>query len=369
MKLKKAVLLLVAMVLIAATTMSMSSCGLLFRSLLGDGDEEEAGKDSEVLDFIGSNENNESEKVDFIGGNENNYSSGESNGDDKTGEEDEVYEVIPSTEGLAFELNEDGESYTLVGIGDCESTEVVISHYNGNPVTDIASGTFQNITKLTKAIIGDSVKIIGNSAFNECSGLKDVAIGNGVNSIGYFAFSGCTSLMNLTIGNNVSQISGNAFSGCVNLMEVVIPDSVASIEGNAFSACTKLSNIHMPESVISIGANAFYNTGYYDNETNWENGVLYLGKCLIDSKSDISGNCIIKDGIINIAADAFHGREDIESITVPVSVMSIGKNAFLRYSTKATVNYAGSSTQLYKVSGVGDSRIYYCFVINYNYEK
>ena len=60
MKLKKAVLLLVAMVLIAATTMSMSSCGLLFRSLLGDGDEEEAGKDSEVLDFIGSNENNES---------------------------------------------------------------------------------------------------------------------------------------------------------------------------------------------------------------------------------------------------------------------------------------------------------------------
>ena len=41
-------------------------------------------------------------------------------------EEPEEEPLVESTAGLEFVLNEDGKGYTLVGIGTCTATEIVI---------------------------------------------------------------------------------------------------------------------------------------------------------------------------------------------------------------------------------------------------
>ena len=77
-----------------------------------------------------------------------------------------------------FELNEDGESYTITGLSeDFEGTEVVIpAEYKGKPVTSIGASAFYNCTSLTSVTFGANSQLttIGDYAFNDCYSLKDV---------------------------------------------------------------------------------------------------------------------------------------------------------------------------------------------------
>lgn len=119
------------------------------------------------------------------------------------------------------------------------------------------------------------------------------------------------------------KISGNA----------VIPSKlggcpVTRIENGAFAYCSKLTGVTIPDSITSIGEWAFNETGFYNKESNWENGVLYIGKYLIDAKETLSGKYEIKSGTKVIAARAFSGCEHLTNITIPDSVIGIDEATF-----------------------------------------
>ena len=107
-------------------------------------------------------------------------------------------------------------------------------------------------------------------------------------------------------GHTVTAIGDSAFDGCSTLTTVEIPDSVTTIGYWAFAYCGALTTVEIPDSVRSIGSNAFHITGYYNQESNWENGVLYIGNHCIDAKSDeIPGEYTIREGTITIGYEAF----------------------------------------------------------------
>ena len=129
-------------------------------------------------------------------------------------------------------------------------------------------------------------------------------------------------------GYPVTGIGEWAFENCTDLTNVKIPDSVISIGYEAFKDCTGLTNITIGKGVTSIGGCAFLNTAYYNNDLNWENDILYIGKYLIVTKEDIAGSRTVKNGTKLIADHAFSLSEGLTGITIPNSVTSIGYEAF-----------------------------------------
>ena len=129
--------------------------------------------------------------------------------------------------GLSFVINEDGESYSVRGIGTCEERDIVIpATYKNKPVTGIEPLCFQRITSINSVTIPNSVTTIGEGAFYYCNSLTNVVIPDSVTTIGLSTFSNCSKLASVTIGKGVTSIEDGVFSRC-GLKSVIILFSLA----------------------------------------------------------------------------------------------------------------------------------------------
>ncbi len=293
--------------------------------------------------------------------------------------------------------------YEVSECGILESANLVIlSSYNGLPVTSIGNSAFSKCSNLTSVTIPDSVTSIGSFAFIGCSSLMSITIPNSVTNIGEYAFVRCSSLVSVTIPNSVTSIGSSAFSNCVSLTcltvdknninyksidgnlytkdgttliqyaigktetSFTISDSVTSIGDNAFYNCSSLANIMIPNSVTRIGYNAFSYCGSLtritvdENNGNYKSidGNLYTkdGTMLIQYAIGKAETTItIPNGVTSITDSAFSDCCSLTSITIPDSVTNIGYEAF--YSCTALMSVTiGNRVESVDVSAFGNCR-------------
>lgn len=128
-------------------------------------------------------------------------------------------------------------------------------------------------------------------------------------------------------GYEVSGIGKYAFSEMSAVHSVSLPNSITNIAAYAFYNCVSLSEIEIGNAVLTIGKDAFYGTACYNNQDNWQDGVLYIGNYLISALYNRSDKYTIKNGVIAIADEAFEGKA-LSEIIIPDSVQSIGYGAF-----------------------------------------
>ena len=254
-------------------------------------------------------------------------------------------------------------------------------------IRQIYGYVFSDCTRLSEIKIPDTVTTIGLGAFYNCTSLSTVTIGSGVTSIEDNTFYKCpiTSLTNRstvtpkieyiraiydkdenkespTIGGIYTSIGEGAFMG-TGVKTVVIPANITSIGYQAFDSCDGLAEITIPGTVKRIERGAFYNCTSLSKVTI-NSGVEYIEEtafsgCPITDLDNYSGlsfnvaytsamykgepNPVIEDFYTIIDNNAFQGREELQSITIPDNIEMIGGYAFEGCSNLSTVNFGPGS--------------------------
>ena len=155
-------------------------------------------------------------------------------------------------------------------------------------------------------------------------------VGDGTVGIrGYFGYD-----TDLTVP---AEIDGYAVSTLQDIYEgdfgpknqirsLTVSEGIKKLDTGFMLWYTPLEQISLPDSIEYVGCNVFFNTGYYKNADNWENGMLYIDGCLIDA--NVSGECVVKDGTRVIGEHCFCNCRNLTSVVLPEGLRTICDYAF-----------------------------------------
>lgn len=165
---------------------------------------------------------------------------------------------------------------------------------------------------------------IGKEAFRSYRGLTTVSLGNCLKVIEDNAFEGCVELVKLGMPNSLETIKEGAFASC-GFSVVEISDGVKEIGENAFSRNSTLNSVKIGKSVTTIGRQAFSECPALTSVTLGEN--LKFIKTSAFERCTVLSDIILPSSLQVIDSRAFHSTA-LVSVSVPSSVVNIGKDAF-----------------------------------------
>ena len=176
--------------------------------------------------------------------------------------------------GLIYELNEDGNSYSVVGTDETFNSTVfeIPEKYQGKPVTKITSRVFENNQIIKEVNLPDSIVEIGVSAFASSSLEKIKLPQNESLTMGYTVFSR-SNLENITIPGSVGYVEPAMFDGCSNLKTAILEEGITGIGTDCFHG-SALESIQLPETLNHISTYSLSNTMLA--RLNIPNGVTYI---------------------------------------------------------------------------------------------
>ncbi|MBR1925776.1 MAG: leucine-rich repeat protein [Clostridia bacterium] len=278
-----------------------------------------------------------------------------------------------------------------------------VSFENGSNCQSIGDNAFVNCGGFTSITIPASVTSIGDYAFglntHMASNLQTVTFEENSNcqSIGANAFNWCFDLINITFpkslttlqtlgyygigssvqtitfqeGIEITSIPNDFANGRSTLQSVTIPASVTLIGDNAFYGCGGLTTITIPANVISIGETAFQDCSNLAEVINYSEFLIiekgattngYVGYYATNVVNNYQvhyaleddeiiavkyvgtdSNITLRNDCTQIEANAFSGCLNIQSVTIPASVKSIGSSAFGECENLHTVTFETES--------------------------
>lgn len=230
-----------------------------------------------------------------------------------------------SLESVQFPDEVNNSSNTGIRFNRCTSLKSVdLSNVH---TLNLSSDVFRECTSLESVTLNNTFTMIGRQTFYNCSSLKEIDLLNTKATIGEQAFTGCTSLERVLGANNIKTVGSDAFGDCKSLTQISFGESLLGIGEGAFINCTKLTDISLPSTAVGIGVNAFKNTALINDTSRYENGALYIEKCLIATQPDIT-SLSVKSDTLTIGGSAFAERKSLTDVTLPEGLVKIGGESF-----------------------------------------
>lgn len=272
-----------------------------------------------------------------------------------------------------FELNEDGESYTLASLNDKNLKEIIIpSTYNDLPITVIGDSFFAY--RAESIYISENIEKVYGDIFGGCRYLKKVEVSK--DNKKYDSRNNCNAIVETHTNTLVAGCVGTIIPDDIEIIgygafyaskitEIDIPNSVHTIEDYAFSN-SSIDYLIMPNSIKHIGEHAFYLCGalsYIRLSNNLESigkecfsqtilTQLHIPKSVIEIGDGIIKLCKFMEKIeVDEDNDVYDSRENCNAIietktnkliagcrdtVIPNDVVSIGKGAISAYGKDGT---------------------------------
>ena len=160
------------------------------------------------------------------------------------------------SQGLEYQL--EGDSYTVVGMGTCADTLLVIpAVHEGLPVKAIGKQAFKEQNQIVSIVIPEGVEKLCMGAFNACAALRNIRLPSTLRLMEQYSFSSCESLIEIIIPEGIPEIQMRTFAHCTGLQRVKLPSSICLIDNYAFYGCLSLHSINLPEGLEELGDNVF----------------------------------------------------------------------------------------------------------------
>ena len=250
-------------------------------------------------------------------------------------------------------------------------------------VDKIEANTFNKCYSLTTITLPDEIEKIGNYAFADCTGLSAFVVPDSVETIGSFAFGGCTNLISIDLGNGLLSIEEYAFYDCTGLTHLVLPASLEKVANYILQNCSSMACVSILSNETVFKKDAFYNCPiqlfyFAGTESEWlEIGFTSLEDyVMIEYESEVNElSYVIEDGIAYIKNDKneyvvfarivnadqtsytlkegirlirgweFSPCRSAKTVSIPVSVSSIGEWAFANCHDIDEILYNGTIEQ------------------------
>ena len=187
----------------------------------------------------------------------------------------------------------------------------------------------KNMNLLDTIVLPSSVSSLGPYAFMNCSNLKSINLPVTQKTLPVSFLEGCTSLESIELPATLTTISTDAFYGCTKLANVSLHEGLTTIGLRAFYNC-KLAEITIPSTVTSIGNGAF--KGNPTTTIVWKPKTCSTGTdsdAPFYSTSSQVTSFTFGDSVQVIPAYLCKYMNQLESITIPSTVTSIGQSAFM----------------------------------------
>ena len=291
------------------------------------------------------------------------------------------------SEKIVFSVDANGVLTGVSGLSGSDITVEIPSEVNGITVTEIGKDVFKDNKNVGRLIIPDSVTKLGYRMCSGCTALSEVRLPARLTVIPDEAFDGCSSLRTVNFPDTLKEIRSDAFCGtdltefiapdsltnvwsyafkdcaalsavelknvrsvgdgafgnCTALRSIRLSDKMTELSDHIFDGCSSLADIDMPDNPIAVSFSVFNGTAYYNEPSNWENGVLYVDGYLIAVSKDFAPltEYTVKDGTIVIADDAFSGvgySSKLKKMTLPTGLYRIGQYAFSKLFSLTEIN-------------------------------
>ena len=290
-------------------------------------------------------------------------------------------------EKIVFSVDANGVLTGVSGLSGSDITVEIPSKVNGITVTEIGQDVFKDNKNVGRLIIPDSVTKLGYRMCSGCTALSEVSLPSGLTVIPDEAFDGCSSLRTVNFPDTLKEIRSDAFCGtdltefiapdsltdvwayafkdcgalsavelknvrsvgdgafgnCTALRSIRLSDKMTELSDHIFDGCSSLADIDMPDNPIAVSFSVFNGTAYYNEPSNWENGVLYVDGYLIAVNKEFAPltEYTVKNGTVVIADNAFSGvgySSKLKKMTLPTGLYRIGQYAFSKLFSLTEIN-------------------------------